>query len=215
MTMFRQIILNYCPKWLLNCYFERLIRKDCKKWLNGGATTSPPHGVKKVTVRNYQKMSGYGVLVETGTYHGAMVFAQLDYFKSIYSVELAGDLYKQATKRFKKYHNVHLYHGDSTNVLPDILKCLAEPAIFWLDGHYSGGETAKGEKDCPVWAELEHILDQNLPHIILIDDARCFVGQNDYPAISELQQYLMKKNRKHSFEVKDDIIRIVLNYEIN
>jgi hypothetical protein len=142
-----------------------------------------------------------------------MVFAQLNYFDIIYSVELSESLYKKAVYRFKKYTKVRLYQGDSANVLGEIVKDLTKPAIFWLDGHYSGGETAKGEKECPIWAELEHILNHHLPHILLIDDARCFIGQGDYPTIDELQQYFEKKKRTYSFEVKDDVIRVILKGE--
>jgi hypothetical protein len=167
--------------------------------------------LKKTAIREYQTMYGYRILIETGTYYGAMIYAQLNYFDFIYSIELSKELYEKASKRFKKYNKVHLYHGDSATELGKIMKDIAAPAIFWLDGHYSGGETAKGEKECPITDELEHILSQSLPHIILIDDARCFIGENDYPTIEELQQYLAKKKINHSFEVKDDIIRIVLN----
>jgi hypothetical protein len=52
---------------------------------------------------------------------------------------------------------------------------LQEPALFWLDGHYSGVDTGKDELDTPVSAELEAILGSPVKgHVILIDDARCF-----------------------------------------
>jgi hypothetical protein len=44
--------------------------------------------------------------------------------------------------------------------------------MFWLDRHYSGGFTAKGEKDCPIIEELDAISNgSHLKHSILIDDA--------------------------------------------
>ena len=41
--------------------------------------------------------------------------------------------------------------------VPELVRQLDGPALFWLDGHYSGGDTAKGELDTPVSAELESI----------------------------------------------------------
>ena len=102
-------------------------------------------------------------------------------------------------------------HGDSAVLLSSVIKDIPEPVIFWLDGHYSGGKTAKGESECPIWSELDQIITRQLPHIILIDDARCFIGKQDYPTIEELQRYFVDKNINHSFEVKDDIIRIILS----
>ena len=96
-------------------------------------------------------------------------------------------------------------------MLGSVLKTISEPVIFWLDGHYSGGVTAKGESECPIWSELDQITCRQLPCIMLIDDARCFTGEQDYPSIEELQRYFIDKRINHTFEVKDDIIRVVLD----
>ena len=90
---------------------------DYKKWETGGKPVPPPHAIKKITIRAYQKQSNYNVLVETRTYYGDMVFAQMNYFGAIYSIELSSYFYNRAVKRFKKYDNVHLFYGDSSNEL--------------------------------------------------------------------------------------------------
>jgi hypothetical protein len=41
---------------------------------------------------------------------------------------------------------------------------------------------------------------------LLIDDARCFNGEGDYPTINELKGYIKDKNENYKLEVKDDII---------
>ena len=60
------------------------------------------------------------------------------------SIELADGYYAAATKRFASYPNVALHHGDSGQLLPQIVAGLKKPAFFWPGGHYSGGLTAKG-----------------------------------------------------------------------
>jgi hypothetical protein len=51
-------------------------------------------------------------------------------------------------------------------VLPLIIKDLNEPAIFWLDGHYSSGITAKGDKICPIFEELDSIFNNSKSRFI-------------------------------------------------
>jgi hypothetical protein len=114
-----------------------------------------------------------------------------------------------AVNRFKNDANVEILNGDSGKVLFTLAPKFQQPVLFWLDGHYSGGITAKGDTDCPVFLELDAILAPNAPaHIILIDDARLFNGSNDYPTISQLKEYLNNKNRNYQLEVKEDLIRI-------
>jgi hypothetical protein len=59
--------------------------------------------------------------------------------------------------------------GDSGKELPKIVTQLDTPAIFWLDGHYSAGITAKGDTECPIFEELEAIFepDKSCKHILI------------------------------------------------
>ena len=120
-------------------------------------------------------------------------------------------LWRNAVKRFKKQKHITLIHGDSGEVLKNITEQLNEPVLFWLDGHYSGGITAKAGQDCPILKEIDAIfMYKKLNHILLIDDARCFDGTNDYPTIEELIGYIKNKNEKYVVEIKDDIIRCII-----
>lgn len=83
------------------------------------------------------------------------------------------------------------------------------PVLFWLDGHYSGGITAKGGLDTPVCAELDAILDHPVhTHVIRIDDARCFDGISDYPQLDKLVEQVRLRRPDMAVEVSHDMIRI-------
>lgn len=197
--------------------FALTLRKKIKRnnrikaWKKIGCPIPPPDSLKQFVVENYQKNFGYTILVETGTYLGDMVEAQKSNFKKIYSIELGIDLFEKAKKRFESDKNVKILLGDSGYVLPGVLKEIDEPVIFWLDGHYSGGFTAKGEKECPIFEELDAIFNEKKhDHVLLIDDARCFNGFGDYPSMKKLSEYILNKNDKYKITFETDIIRCVL-----
>jgi hypothetical protein len=148
------------------------------------------------------------VLVETGTLRGDTVAALRSKFDRVYSVELDDRLFEQACARFRGASNVQILHGDSGKVLPAILADLQQPAMFWLDGHYSGGITAKGDTDTPLRDELRAIFSHRMPgHVTLIDDARC-LGSGDYPSFEAVVQLVRGLNPAVQVIVAEDIVRI-------
>ena len=106
--------------------------------------------VKRGLIANIQKKSNFNTFIETGTYLGDT----LDFFKNSFinliSIELSGEYYTKAVDRFKDIKNIKIINGDSGEKLSEILKTINEPCLFWLDGHYSSGDTARGEKDTPI-----------------------------------------------------------------
>jgi hypothetical protein len=104
-------------------------------------------------------------------------------------------------------------YGDSAEVLPAILENIDEPALFWLDAHYSGTKTAHGKVETPIIAELNTVLRHKwaAEHIILIDDARYFIDwpkrTHDYPTLEYIETVVRMQFPDWVFTVKDDIIR--------
>ena len=97
-----------------------------------------------------------------------------------------------------------------------IIEELAEPALLWLDGHYSGPGSAHGDLDTPIRAELEAAVLAPHGSVILIDDARIFDGQpehddephyHDYPSLEWVQEVAWSHG--FNYELKDDIVRLV------
>ena len=83
------------------------------------------------------------------------------------------------------------------------------PALFWLDGHYSGGGTAKGEMCTPIIQELKVIGLRSPQDVILIDDARLFTGRDDYPTLDEVRKLVDDIFPGSSYTVKHDMIRVL------
>lgn len=182
-------------------------KKEMKK--DGYYVIKPPHFIKAKIVKAYAKLFSIDILIETGTYIGRMLYATRKVFKKIYSIELDETLYKTVKQRFSKYNHISLYQGDSAEVLLKILLKINQPCLFWLDAHYTGGRSARGNIDTPIMQELQIILKNLNPNnVILIDDAHLFTGKNDYPTINEVKKLIFSYYPDWTFRVKDDIIRI-------
>lgn len=179
------------------------------EWKKKGSILPMPHFGKMQVVSQYAEKFTPAVFVETGTYTGHMVYAMLNKFQELYSVELDKTLYEKAKRNFAGYRRVHIMQGDSGDLLLKILKGIIRPCLFWLDAHYSGGYTAKCKLETPIIQELQYILKHPIvhKHVLLIDDARCFTGKNDYPTLRTLERLILDINPDWIFQVKDDIIR--------
>ena len=179
------------------------------EWERRGRPVPPPHVVKQGVLRSYARRYDLKIFVETGTYRGDMVEAMKPLFEKIYSIELSERLFDAARKRFQADRHVELIHGDSGKELGRIMERIDRPALFWLDGHYSAGETARGEHETPVREELEHIFRApDLGHVIVIDDARAFGTDPAYPTLEELARYVRSRRPRAGVLVEDDSIRI-------
>jgi len=150
---------------------------------------------------------GCRILVETGTHVGEMVAATRRQFDAVYSIELFRPLFESSRRRFRNARNVFLYQGDSAQCLPQVIARVDGRALFWLDGHYSGEGTGKGESECPVLGELTAIATHpRHDHCILIDDARLFGVHPDYPPVEEIRRQLLRINPAYTVTVQDDCI---------
>jgi hypothetical protein len=188
-------------------------RREARKiraWRLAGGRPPVPHPVKRATVCDHGAEHGLAVLVETGTWRGDMVEAARGRFRRVVSIELDPALAAAARERFAKHPNVEILEGDSARVLPTVLASLEEGAVFWLDGHFSAGDTARGESDTPVRRELEAVLSHPVrDHVVLIDDAHLFTGEGDYPSIDEVRATVERLRPGSPVLLGDGILRIL------
>ncbi len=179
-------------------------------WLIKGKPVPPPDFIKEKIIKKYAFRFSPKVFIETGTYYGDKINALKHLFFKIISIELDKELYEKAKQRFKDYSNIEIIQGDSSEILPKILPGISETILFWLDAHYSRGITVRGKNETPILDELKAILNNHpKENIILIDDARLFIGENDYPTVDELIDYLRKNNNLNfNYKIENDIIII-------
>jgi hypothetical protein len=206
----KQVAKSLLPNLAIDLYRERKQyqreKRDIDRYLLN-PLPPPPACLKRRTVREYGKRHNLRVLIETGTWCGDMVAYCRSSFSAIYSIEIDPELAANAQQRFRNDRHIRVLHGDSGKLLPGILSEINEPAVFWLDGHFSGPGTGRGEKDTPLEEELDAIIFHPIKdHVILVDDVRMF-GTTDYPPLETLERKLIALNPRGTFEVSDDILR--------
>ena len=137
------------------------------------------------------------VFIETGSFLGDGIENAIHAgFLEIYSIELSDKYFNECREKFKHVPKVTILKGDSGKILEELIMKINKPITFWLDGHYSGAETALGELSSPLMLELEMIKKHPIKtHTILIDDLRSW-----------------KKSEEYDFDVNDIINKL---YEIN
>lgn len=174
------------------------------------------HHEKADVIRQYAKEYNLDVFVETGTYRGEMIEHVRNDFRKIYSIELGAEHVKHARKRFHYYGHVNIFQGDSAVMLDAVSRMIDEPALYFLDAHYSGGDTYRTNPDSrtPVWEEMEQIIERhergefNHESVILIDDAKDFDESNQHPPLKDFLRMALDGLHGYWFELKGNIIRI-------
>lgn len=183
-------------------------RRIVLQWRLSGRSVPPPPPVKEAIVKEYQRRFGVRVFIETGTFAGGMVDALKGRFERVVSIELDPGWHSRAVQRFRADPHVTLLMGDSGLRLREVLDSLTEPALFWLDAHYSGPVTARGAIDTPIVRELAAIRAHPVTgHVVLIDDMRDFRGRDGYPTVDELVRWIRAVDPGGVVEVRDDILR--------
>lgn len=200
---------NHILRSLLNQVIQRYRQsQEFDEWLRAGQPLPPPQLVKQRIVRAFAQQFRLRVFIETGTYLGDMIAAVQGIFREVYSIELGRELYENAKRRFAGKHHIVILHGDSASLLPSVLARVNSPCLFWLDAHWSAGNTARGVSNTPIRQELHHILNHHVKgHVILVDDAHSFTGQDDYPALQEMRD-LVEGAGTYDFWVRNDITAI-------
>ncbi len=154
--------------------------------------------------------------VETGTYKGNTSIWAASYFKNVFTIEIDAAFSKTASERPDAKPNIEFIVGDSKAVMPSLIDKLKGATMFWLDGHWCMDAGGK-EHECPLIEELVAI-SKKQDSIILIDDARCFLGPlppphqaNDWPRIDEVFALIKQIFPSHVTTIIDDVIVSVPN----
>jgi hypothetical protein len=159
-------------------------------WRRRQWSSPAPPAVKRAVLRR-NHLPG-AVWIETGTYRGDTTEFLSRFATHVYTIEPAAVLSARAQRRFRDKSSVTVISGTSEEAMSTVLESIQGPVCFWLDGHFSSGETYRGLEDSPIRSELAAISQRlNLyPSVrVLVDDWRCF-----RPSGPEFQTYPLKSD---------------------
>jgi len=151
----------------------------------------------------------FDLFVETGTYVGVTLNSVKSMFNKLISIEITDKYFDYASKKFANDHNVELIKGDSVLVLPELADRYQDSKIvFFLDGHWSAGDTGKSDIEVPLIEELKVIREKyNNEALIIIDDADLFEGKDPvvcWDDINETNVFLALGDRMSTYFYSED-----------
>lgn len=145
-------------------------------WTELGSQYDPfNHAIEFAIYFDYLKEK-YGITtaVETGTWNGQTTKLLAHLFPEVCTIELNYFSYKNSVQQLSKSRNVHLYHGNSPEILSSILPARTnERVVFYLDAHW--------QAEWPLLNELEQISKTHKDNCIIVIDDFKVPGREDIP----------------------------------
>lgn len=153
------------------------------------------------------------LFIECGTFTGDTAVWAGENFKKVVTIEPQESIYRTTKARHVDKHNIEFRWGDSRALLGPILASQESPAIFWLDSHWSGGETFGEGDECPLLAEIAIINESLRDHYLFIDDARLFMRPPplphqlaQWPSIADVVKALSANPPRYHVVIMEDVI---------
>lgn len=208
-SCFKRALHAVTPKCVVKAYRQKM---EHKAWAaRGFASPSTPDIKRAVLLREGLTDATW---VETGTYLGETTELLSQTAKRVHTIEVAPKLAERAQKLFENVENITVWQGDSASVLTEVMTKLSGNVNFWLDGHFSGTFTGKGETgDTPIVEELEIIEKyiteaDSVNFVVMVDDVRCFGMDSAYPELNFLADWAAKNAKEWHIEHDIFIARI-------
>ncbi|HZK82032.1 MAG TPA: hypothetical protein VFC46_13215 [Humisphaera sp.] len=177
------------------------------------STASIPCGPPENLVLTLRDSCGVRCFIEGGTFRGKTAKWAASHFQQVITIEASQAVYDRLKPEHPLHPNVKFLFGDTRKLLPSIIGELDAPAIFWLDSHWSAGDTFGAGDECPVLQELEIINSSPFEHIILIDDARLFTQPpppphdvDSWPTFGDILAVLNRRRPSPYVVIVDDVI---------
>jgi hypothetical protein len=162
--------------------------------------------------KDLRQQAGVTRAVETGTFRGLTARSLATVFDEVVTIELSAELHAEAAEALADTPSITALQGHSAQRLAEVADA-ARPTLYFLDGHWSGGNTEGADDECPVMEELAAIGAGNPDDCFIIDDARLFTSApppphraEQWPTLIEVFDALRERHPEHIVTLLDDQI---------
>jgi hypothetical protein len=115
------------------------------------------------------------VYIETGLHRGKRMALCAPHFVAAHGIELDDHWYAVSVERTKSLPHVEIHHGDTRELLPEVLGRYPETSCFiHLDAHFCQTDPPIRKSEFPLWEELTLIRDRRVRDIVSVDDVHTF-----------------------------------------
>lgn len=152
--------------------------------------------------------------VEGGAGYGDTSAIACEHFAKVFAIEVVPDVYRAQRKELISSPKATRLLGTTECHLPDLVKAIDTPTLWYLDSHWPG-MGAKLGPECPLLNEIDILMSRNsLPHdVILIDNAGLFFkppppphAVSEWPSIGQVADAMHRACRGMSIQFFCDII---------
>ena len=170
-------------------------------------------GIPKQEMRWLKKRMKLTTAVEGGSYMGGTALNMSKEFVTVLTIEKSDAMFRKAKKKIGDIPNITQLYGDTRDHLPKIVS-KRDNILFWLDAHWSGGETYGKQDECPLLKELDIIFSSaKKNYVILVDDARLFLAPpplphkiKNWPTVKQIANIIPSN---FDMIIHDDVIFII------
>ena len=177
----------------------------------GIVRSGPPANI----VAELQSAYHIPTFVETGTFLGDTAYWASKIFQHVLTIEFSESIYRQAIEKYSSVESISFLFGHAREQLKEVVAGLTAPAVFWLDAHWSGGQTYGESDECPILDEIEIINRSMHDSYVFIDDARLFLSPpppphqaEQWPDISAILGALNIVEDRYVVVIEDVIIAV-------
>ncbi len=120
------------------------------------------------------------VYIETGLHRGRRIALCAPFFEEAHGIELDEHWHTVSAERTRSMPNVEVHHGDTRDLLPDILDRFPATSCFvHLDAHFCRTDPPIQKSEFPLWDELALLRERSVRDIISVDDVHTFGKPRD------------------------------------
>lgn len=169
-------------------------------------------GAPEKEIRFLVDLMALSVFFEGGTYKGGTSLRASRIVDQVITVERSEVMFAAAASKIGHVKNITMLRGDTRSHLQSVLSA-NDNILFWLDAHWSGGDTYGETDECPLLDELRIIFSNNKNYAILVDDARLFLAPPPKPHVLEewpsIQAIVRALPNDWDIIVHDDVIYLL------